>query len=390
MKKLLFLFILFFMLTGCSDYKELNNIAIISSISIDKNGDNYIIGALVANSRNPAESNTEATAGNAVYEVESNSIAGALQKLDSILPKKIYLGHLGVVIISEDVAKEGVINITDYFFRNPETTKRFYLIMTEGKDKASDVLKMLSPLESFPFQNIRLNIENASSSGALSHNLTFSKFLEMYLKKGSDPFLPTIEIVGDIKKGSSTKSLESSDISFYIKLKGIAIFKDDKFITYANIDESRGINLAIGNVNDAVINTKLNDKDVIVNVSNIKTKKKVKLDKHPIYYIEVKGTGDIEEIDSGTNLYNNKNINIIKKKTEQEIKNLITKGINKAFRYKSDPLEFGNMLYKKNPKFYNSIDNWNDYLNKLEINIDVDINIQNKGSIKQTIKAAKK
>ena len=49
MKKKLFLIIFIFLLTGCYNYKELNKIAIVSSISIDKKDNEYLVGAQVMN-----------------------------------------------------------------------------------------------------------------------------------------------------------------------------------------------------------------------------------------------------------------------------------------------------------------------------------------------------
>lgn len=385
MKKIIILSLFVLLFCGCKDYKELNNIAIVSGIAIDKEDNNYKVSALIANSEASKETGIEASAFNSVYEVNNSSISEAIQKLDSILPKQIYLGHLGVIVVSEEIAKEGLEEVTDYFFRNPETTKRFYLIMTEKDKKAGDVLKILSPLESFPFQNIRLNIENASTSGALSPNITYSKFLEMYLKKGSDPFLPTITINGDINNGSSTKSLESSDISSHIEVKGIALFKDDKFKAYASEDESRGLNIAMGNANDAVIKTSNN---VILKISDIKSKKKLYRKNETMYLnINVKGVGDIQEVNNNINLYDEKTINNIKKNTESEMQKIIIKGVNKIKNKKCDVLEIGNMIYKKYPNLYKKK---MDYLNDIKISINVSIDIQNKGSIKQSIKAAKK
>ena len=389
MKKILLIpFILLF--CGCNDYKELNNIAIVSGLGVDKKNDQYKVSILVANSKSVDENNKEGSAGNVVYDASASTMAEALKELDNIMPKQIYLGHLGVVVVSEEVAKEGIDNITDYFFRNPETTKRFYLIMTRDKDKAGDVLKILSPLESFPFQNIRLNIENSSSSGSISDNLTYSEFIEKYLKKGANPYIPTIKIYGKVKKGSTTKTLESADIKSYIGTQGLALFKDSKFVGYATKDESRGINIILGNANNIIIKNKCYEGNIVTVINDLKTKKILKFKNNKPYYdIKVKGTGDINEVTCDIDLYDELNIEDIEKNIENNIKNLSISGINIAKKYGTDVFEFGNTLYKKYPKLFYKIDNWDEYFKDININIKVDIEIKNKGSIKQSIKAAK-
>lgn len=390
MKKILLIIPILLLCSGCNDYKELNNIAIISGMSIDMDKDNYKVSILVANSKTTEKSEKEGTSGNVVYEGTSGSISEAMKKIDSRLPKQLYLGHLGVVVISEDVAKRGVDDITDYFFRNPETTKRFYLIMTRKDEKAGDVLKILSPLESFPFQNIKLNIENSSNSGSLSDNLTYSEFVEMYLKKGVNPYIPTIEIYGDVKKGSTTKAFETTDIKSFIGTKGLALFDDSKFVGYASEEESRGINIVIGNAKEMLIKTKYYDGYVITSIFDLKTTKKVKFKNNkPIFYIDVKANGDITEVNSELDLYDKDNIEQLEYKVEKNIKDLALKGINKAKEEKTDIFGFGNLVYKKNPKYFNNIENWDEYFKNVEIKINVNVDIKNKGSIKQSIKGAK-
>ena len=56
MKKIILSFIFMFLLTGCWNYKELNNYCIVTGISIDKdNGTNdYEVSLLISNSAQPS------------------------------------------------------------------------------------------------------------------------------------------------------------------------------------------------------------------------------------------------------------------------------------------------------------------------------------------------
>lgn len=390
MKKIILTLSIIFLFCGCTDYKELNNIAIVTGMAIDMKDDKYKVSILISNSKKAEESAKEGDAGTIVYEGTGETISMAMKKIDNSIPKKIYLGHLAVVVVSKDVAKKGLDKISDYLFRSPETTKRFYLIMTREKNKANEVLKILSPLESFPSQNIKLNIENANNTSSISDNLTYSRFIETYLKKGIEPYLPTIEIIGNEKKGSTSKSFESTDLKSYVKLNSLALFKNSKFIAYTTQNESRGINLANGNTTDMIVETKNNNGYVVTAVSNIKTTKTVKFKNNiPVIYINIEADGDIQEITGNIDLYNEKNILEIQDKTNKKIKKLVNEGIKVAKKYKTDTFGFGNLIYKNNPKYFNSISDWNKEFKKLKIKVKVNIKIKNKGAIKQSIKAAK-
>lgn len=346
MKKIIIiLFIILF--CGCADYKELNDIAIVSGISIDREKDEYSVGILIANSTDGE---------NVLYKANGKTISGAIKKLESITPKQLYLGHLGVVILSSDTCKLGLDKISDYFFRNPETTKRFYLVMS--KDKAIDVLKIASPLESYPFQSIKLNIENASNSSYQSNSLTYSKFIEMLITKRVEPYIPIIKVV----KNNDDKVL----VKEYLELNNIGLFKKSKLIYEANELESRGINLLLGNTKDMLITTKCFSSVV----SRIKVKKSIKNNK---IIFNISGKADISRLNCTYDVKDIKKYNSI---INNEIKNIAETGINKLYELNIDTLGISNYMYKhnKNIKFKD-----------IKVSYNIDIKVKNEGSIEGEI-----
>lgn len=390
MKKLIILIPLIFIFTGCTDYKELNDIAIITGLAIDIEDNDYKTSVLISNSQKANESNKEGDAGTIVFNGTGKSISEALKNIDTKIPKQLYFGHLAVVIISEDVAKKGIDNISDYLFRNPETTKQFYLIMTKKDNKAASVLKILSPLEEFPSQNIKLNIENANERTAISAAMTYNKFIESYIKKGVEPYLPTLKIYGNIKQASSSKSLESIKPKATVALSEIALFRNSKFIGYTTDDESRGINLINGNIKEMIVSTKCSKKNNIVTaISDIEIKKEIKFKNgKPLYNLNIDAQGDIQEVNCDINLYNEFEIDLITNEVKEKINKLIKKGFERSQKYETDIFGYGNLLYKKNPKYYKKITNWNKEFSNIKINTNIKLNLKTKGSIKQSIKAA--
>lgn len=391
MKKILLIIPILLLFSGCTDFKELNDLAIVTGLSIDIEKNEYKASVLISNSQKADESNKEGDAGTVVYDGTGKSLSEALKNIDAKIPKQLYFGHLSVVIVSKDTAEKGIDNIADYLFRNPETTKQFYLIMTKDEDKASDVLKILSPLEEFPSQNIKFNIENADERTAISVAITYSDFIDKYLKKGIEPYLPTLKINGDTKKASSSKSLENIKPEGVVSLEELALFKDSKLVGYASKDESRGINLINGTVNEMIITTKCDKENYLVTaLSDIKIKKKISFKNNkPNYAITLKAKGDIQEVNCDLNLYDKavfENINI---KVENKVKELMNSGIKRSQTENTDILGFGNLLYKKNPTYFKEIPSWNNEFSNIKINLNVHIDLKTKGAIKQSIKAAK-
>ena len=169
MKKVFLLFIsiiTIFSLSGCGNYAELNNLSIVTAVAFDKKDDQYELSFLIANSPKSQTSSKEGEAKTTVYSSTGDTIAEASKSIEQIVPKQIYLGHINVVIISEDIAKEGFTNIADWLLRNPQSRKKFYLL--QAKDvSAKNILKIVSPLESFPSQSIATLIESNAESKSL-------------------------------------------------------------------------------------------------------------------------------------------------------------------------------------------------------------------------------
>ena len=152
-----------------------------------------------------------------------------------------------VIVINEEVAKDGLYPILDYFLRDPESVKRFFIVISH-EAKASDVISTLSPLEAFPSQNIYFNLKSATNSQAVSPSITYSKFIENIVKPGAEATAPSILILGNAKEEQSSDSLQQSVPEAVLKLGNVAIFDDDVLVGYANEKESRGINAINHNV----------------------------------------------------------------------------------------------------------------------------------------------
>ena len=133
MKKILLVISLCFILTGCGNYAELDKLAIVTGVAIDKDGDDYEISYLVANSPKGQTSSKEGEAKTTVYSGTGETIPDAAMIIEQKSPKKIYLGHVNVVIISEEIAKDGFFKVADWLFRNPETRKQFYLLLAKDE-----------------------------------------------------------------------------------------------------------------------------------------------------------------------------------------------------------------------------------------------------------------
>lgn len=388
MKKIILL-IICLSLCGCNDYAELNKLSLVTAAAIDKKEDKYEVTLLIANSPKQDTSAKEGEAKTTVYKAKGKTIAQSIKNIDKKTPKQLYFSHINVVVISEEIGKEGFLKIADWLIRNPQTRNRFYLIGV-NKNKASDVLKIISPLESFPSQSIATLIESNKNSRSIGDTASYSNFIGRILETGYEPIMPTININGSPKKGAKQENVETSEPSTYLSLGNLAIYKGDKLVKTTTKKESEMIHIINNEAKELLYYIKYKNNKANIFSNNLKTKIKLKNQNNLDIYI--KGTGTIYEMNGPLNLNNIKNIKKLEKKWNKKLKKDIENTINKIkTEYKSDIFGFGNMIYKNYPKRWEKIkNNWNDkYFKELKIKIHANTKIVSTGSLTKTLEGEK-
>ena len=377
MKKLLII-PLILLLSGCYNYRELNELAITTGIAIDKE-ENYKVTIMIANSKKEG-SNGSISPQATVYEGNGDTIYEAFKDTSLALSKQIYLSHIDVLVLSEEIAKNNLNDVIDFLFRYPQTRNNFQLVLAKDK-KAGDILKITTPLETFPSQNLAKNLEITDKLQGFTYTVDFTEFVKTLTTEGVNPVLPSVTIIGDVESGNKNENIEENEPQTYLKLDMLGIFKDNKFITYADGDESKGINIINNKVYILGVIIDYNDKKVVTEITEMKTDFEVKNNK---VIINIKTNGSIQEIDSNVNLDDNKVIEEIKNKDIEKIKEYVNKAIDLAQKNKTDIFGFGNYVYKNDYKNYN--ENWDELIfPNLDVEINVDLKLQAKGSINNVI-----
>ena len=82
---------------------------------------------------------------------------GCLSKLQEKLPRRIFFSHSGIIIFGEQMARDGVSPILDFFIRQREARMRSYIIFTKGE--AVKILKFIPKLERIPAEIMREEVK---------------------------------------------------------------------------------------------------------------------------------------------------------------------------------------------------------------------------------------
>ena len=364
MKKIFIMILLLILSSGCFNYKEINNLAIIPTIGIEKKDNNYIVTAWIINTKKE-NSNKVIT-----YKGKGKDIDGALKDIANMSSKELFLSHLKVLIISDDLIKNNITDVIDYFARNTQAKMNFYVI-TSTTNTPSEILNITPPLDTLPSNDI-YNLLNISDKLKGNVNiLTFENLIKQILEKGVNPVYTNISVINNKKNINK------------IKVNNMVSFDKKNNITLLDEDESLGYNLINNNIKNPIITSKCKNENNYFSIEIIKSKNKIKYKNNKIYMnFKIKGT--ISEINC------NKDVNSIKTRKElneittREINKKINKTINKAKKSKNDFIGLGNILYKNNRKINNDWDK--EKLNNLEIITKVDLQIIKEGKIEKNIK----
>lgn len=376
MKKLLIVLLTLF-LSACWDYRELNEYAIVTGMAIDEVDNKYEVSLLLSNGKKQEDNKTQIK----IYSGSGKTISEAIKNISLTMPKKIYLNHLAIIVVSDKIAKKGVTPILDYLLREPQSYQNFNIVFSKDT-KAKDILSIINPLSDYPSQNINEIIKiNEKEQGRIT-NSSFNKLITTILLKGKHPIVNSIIILGNKSNGVKKEEAENSITSAYTKLDTIGIFKNDKLIEWSTVDESIGINLLLNDVKNIYLEIPCQNNYITITTDKIKSKKTIQKNKIKTV-INIRG--NINEVGCNIDINDSNEINKIEKETKKILYNYIEKAIIKAKNLETDIFGFGNLIYKKYPKFFESINDWDSYFKELDIEVELNFKINKTNVLKQTI-----
>ena len=381
MKKFVLIIITLFILlisSGCYNYKEINDMAIVSSIGIDKDNknDKYIVSAQIMNSK---ESENSEDSQITVYTREGDTVHEALRNITLKSPRKLYGNHLSKIVLSEEIAKEGIDNILDTFNRVTEVRNEFIITIVK-EDKASDVLKVLTTTESIPAEYVKLSLKIADETSGLTYATKLDEFISLYLKKGIDPVVPVLKIDKKEKKGTTINNITTTNPISKIVIEDLAVTNKGKLETYLKNEEVIGYNFLRNQIQKMIIPVKCDDENNYASISILKNKTKnnaTKKDNKYIINFNINSEAIITEYNCRKDLTDEKVIKELEKDTEKKIKRYIKKSLNKQKETKGKFLGLERIIYLDYPKYKNE-----DY----SVKYNAKVNLVRKGEIRNSVK----
>lgn len=382
--KYLILLVIPIILSGCYNYRELNDLAITTAISIDydKEEKNFKIIAQVINPIKEQDATSSGEPAFINYDSTAKTIQEAFRLVILDSPKQLYGSQVQVLILGENVLDEHLPDVIDFFTREPELRSEFKVIIARG-EKSLDSISIQTLLDNLSSSNILDSLETQSEKLGLANISTLNEVTNMYLNPYLEIVLPSMTTQGSIAKGESKENLTTTNNNTTTKISTNAVFKDNKFLGYLTEEQSKMLNLIRGDVTDTILSMDIDDGYVVFEPNKLKTSPKVNIKENKVK-IKIEGLAKIKEVTGNIDLTSPKEIESLQKRLNEYIEELISssfEGIRKE--YNTDVFKFRDLYYKEDSKYFkeNYRDNWyEEIFPKLQLEVKSKIKLYEKGN----------
>ncbi|WP_438495417.1 Ger(x)C family spore germination protein [Paenibacillus sp. IHBB 3054] len=367
--------VLLFIMSGCWNYTEIDDMSIVAGVAIDRNKADgklqmtvEIVDTQGGLQENQAGFKTLSLTGDTIFEIARNMI--------SITGKKLFWSHAKVIIFSEEVAREGLIKAIDWYSRDTETRSDVFIFVSEQKN-ARDVVNQNSTTEaimSFELAQMMRDEKYVSSAPVVE----IWDFIDKLETSGYSAVAPLVYI--NEKNGQKNERVD-----------GAAVFVKDKMVGKLNGKEARNMLFAKNDIKGGVLEVNNAQGTPAYSLEILSSRTKVRptmIDgKVHIQINTVTHTG-LDEVMTAAGLSSNENIAAIEKRAGEDLQKEILSLIHKLQQeYHADIFGFGEAVHENLPKTWTKLrEQWPDQFVNLNVDVSSKVIIQSTAKTTRAIK----
>jgi len=358
-------------LTGCWNYREISESSIVAGMAIDigEKGYNYHLTLEIINVEGGESSKIKSV----IIETDADTIFVGVRNFIAITSKKLFFGHCKVIILSEQIARNGLKEELDFIMRDAEPRIDIDVLLSK-EDTAGEILKTKGSVNPIISYEIDTMLKNSSQSLVKSTTTKAYELVNILETPGISLTLPCIMIRKEEDKG-------------FVFLSGTAIFKRDKLCGFLDSYQTKTFNFIVNTVKGGALVVRMNDEktaNLATEIFTSKTKIKPIIKGDSVSFrIDVKTEVAIADVVTDFEASNSEGRQelkyIIENSIETEIKDLVAK-VQKECGV--DIFGFGRKLYENNPKLFNKYNGkWNENFKDIGVEVHADVSIRGGGNV---------
>ena len=373
MNKKILLILIIFLLTGCYDKHELNDIAILTATEINKIDDNYHITLEIINPQSKDKTINQSSPF-IIYEGKGKTLDEAYREINTSSSRYLYADHIQTMIINENIAKENIFEILDFYLRKPTIRTEFKVLI--GKNK--DILSVTTPLNKISSSSILSSLEADNKYLGISNLVTFNDMANTLINPNKELVLPSIKLDKNNELTDKLDNIKETKINSKYILDNLAIFKNNKLIGYLTKDQSITYNIIKNNSQNNIITYPCDNNNKYISLEILSNKSKI-IPKNNKININITLTSSINETSCSI-----KNIDKLEKEIETYLNKNIKKNIDEIRNnYNTDIFGFLDEIYKHDYKTYQKLKNtwYKESYKNIKLSINTKIKIISNGNI---------
>lgn len=357
--------------SGCWNYKELNDLSIVSGVAIDKSSDGmqYVMTVEIIDLRGGGR---ETKVQSKRVEAEGKTLFDAARNVIKVSSKKLYWTHAEVFIISQDVAKEGVLPIVDYITRGSDRRLTIHILISREKT-AKELLSQQSVTTDIRAFEMEKMIETDKRSLSKVPHVDVRNFINALTGEGISATLPTVSII-------SNDGVPTSEVS------GTALFSKDKLVGFLDEEDTKYLLFVKNQIKGGALplsgdSVDLHDGITLEIYKNETKVKPVYVNGRLVMNVDIDTEVSLEELEASNNLIDEKGRGILKENAERTLKSNILNVIHKVKKeFKVDIFGFGSAVQREMPELWKSMAaDWNKTFRDLDVSVNVNINVRSSG-----------
>ncbi|GJM79960.1 spore germination protein GerC [Paenibacillus sp. HMSSN-139] len=379
------------LLPGCWSRNEINDIAVVTAIGIDKQKDQYTVSLQVPISRllGPAISgggtNTKLVSDAARTISETGAtIMEAYRKIQQKVPREIYFTHSRIIIFGQELAQSGILPVMDFFERYRQPQLASYILVTKGK--ALDVLSYKPKIESLAGHQFREELTNGSVLAIHAKD-----FMNALMNDGIEPSAGQVEVISGYNRRkkennrAEPRPARREDDHRHARDGG---FKDDKLVGWLDDEETRGLlwiknEVKSGSVITIAVPETEGGGTISAQLNACKTKVTPNIGgDEPSLGLRINSGVEIYENNSRLDLSDPRTVEKVEKMMEAAALTRIGEVLDKVQKeWRADIFGFGDAFYRKYPKVWNQElkKQWDDRFPYLPVRITVQVKVVGTG-----------
>lgn len=375
------------LLTGCWDRVELNDVSIVAGIAVDKGKEKrFCLTVEAINASQFSKTPGGDAAPVATFTLEGDTVAELSRKMNVGFSRRLIFSHTRVLYISEEIAREGLIDFLDFLDRSGQFRNDFNILITRGNE-ASDFTKITYPVQKVPSLKVHKQAQSITEEWGGDPNVRLTDFIASVTATGKSAVASSVEITGDPAKGEKMSNNSSTHVDAMVELRGMGVFKQDKLIGFLSLEDTRNYywTQELKSTNLSVPCGKTKDGVVPYDAIRVMlTFSKLKVDLvngKPVLKVDIVGESRLEATQCTKDLALISTYEDIENRINRHVEEQITATIKKVQQqYKQDIFGFGEAFNRQHHKGYLKVEKkWNEEFAQADVAVNVNLHMRRSG-----------